>query len=484
MSAPENPLYLLDWPDTPGCVNADSLPTLAELRGHIVLMYFWNGSLVHARALLAELKPIEARFPEGLVLIGVHVPRFPAETEDAMVLKHINRNYVRHPVLNDRQHRLYRSFGLPGLPATVLLDAHGRIHGVYPGEGRGNELELSIDTLIREARDARILVSTPPFSPPRRPEPKAALSFPCGLAASEQRLYIADSGRNRVLECTFDGVVTRRFGCGNAGLWDGVEHECGMQLPQALCVAGDRLYVADTGNQVIRRVHLISGQVETMIGNGHLGREPRPHLSEARELPLSFPLGLAVAQERLYLAMSGVHQIWSFGLGLNPAQFGVPSGNGRIGSDDGYADQASFFEPQALAASRDTLYVLDSGSGALRAIRIADGIVNTLLTGDPHDQGDADGPSGVARMQYPRAMAFDAQRGVLWIADSYNGKLKVYSIVKRELKTLSLNYRFSNPGGLAVGNGALFIADTDAHELLRLDLKTGRMARLNFTDAA
>lgn len=483
MSAPEFPLYLPEWPEPPVCVNAEHAPTLAELRGRVVLLYFWSGSLIHARALLAELKPIEARFPEGLALIGVHVPRCPAEADDAMVLKHVNRNYVRHPILNDRRHRLYRDFGLPGLPTVVLLDARGRIHGVYPGEGRGTELELSIDALIHEARDAGILSRTP-LPPTRRPEAKAALNFPSGLAASEQRLYIADSGRNRVLECTFDGVVTRRFGCGNAGLWDGVEHECGMQLPQALAVTGDRLYIADTGNQVIRRAHLISGQVETMIGNGHLGREPRPQLSEARELPLSFPLGLAVAQDRLYVAMSGIHQIWSFGLGLNPAQFGVPSGSGRIGSDDGYADQASFCEPQAVAASRDTLYVLDAGSGALRAIRLADGIVNTLLTGHPHESGDADGASGVARMQYPRAMAFDAQRNVLWIADSYNGKLKVYSIVKRELKTLALNYRFSNPGGLAVGGGSLFIADTDAHELLRLDLKTGRMARLNFTDAA
>ena len=483
MSAPDNPLYLPEWPEALGSVNTDEIPTLAELRGRVVLLYFWNGSLVHARALLAELKPIEARFPDGLALIGIHVPRYPAEVGDAMVLKHVNRNYLRHTILNDSRQRLYRAFGLPGLPACVLLDARGRIHGIYPGEGRSNELELANDALILAARDARIFVpaSTPA---PRRPEPKAALSFPCGLATSEQRLYIADSGRNRVLECTFDGVVTRRFGCGNAGLWDGIAHECGMQLPQALCVAGDRLYVADTGNQVIRRVHLISGQVETMIGNGHAGREPRPHLCEARELPLSFPLGLATAQDRLYLAMSGTHQIWSFGLGLNAAQFGVPSGSGKAGSDDGYADQASFCEPQALAASRDTVYVLDSASGALRAIRLADGIVSTLLAGHLHDPDDADGISGTARMQYPRALTFDAQRNVLWIADSYNGKLKVYSIVKRELKTLALNYRFSNPGGLAIGGGALFIADTDAHELLRLDLKTGRMARLNLTDAA
>ncbi|MCU0755013.1 MAG: hypothetical protein MUE46_07810 [Xanthomonadales bacterium] len=483
MSAPEN-LYLPEWPEALACVNADQAPTLSELRGQVVLLFFWNGSLVHARALLAELKAIEARFPEGLALIGIHVPRYPAEVEDALVLKHINRSYLRHPVLNDRQHRWYRALGLPGLPASVLLDARGRIHGIYPGEGRGNELELAIDTLIHEARTARILVETPSGSAPRRAEPKASLSFPCGLAAGEQRLYVADSGRNRVLECTFDGVVTRRFGCGNAGLWDGVAHECGMQLPQALCVAGDRLYVADTGNQVIRKVHLISGQVETLIGNGQLGREPRPHLCEARELPLSFPLGLVAAQDRLYAAISGMHQIWSFGLGLNRAQFGVPSGSGKAGMDDGYADQASFCEPQALTASRDTVYVLDSGSGALRALRLADGIVSTLLAGELHEPGDADGPSGTARMQYPRAMAFDAQRNVLWIADSYNGKLKVYSIVKRELKTLALNYRFSNPGGLAIGGSALFIADTDAHELLRLDLKTGRMARLNLTDAA
>ena len=67
---------------------------------------------------------------------------------------------------------------------------------------------------------------------------------------------------------------------------------------------------------------------------------------------------------------------------------------------------------------------------------------------------------------------------MLWIADSYNNKIKVYSPSKNEVKTLNVNYRMQEPAGLCLADNALWISNQNAHELLRLDLKTGKLSRI------
>ena len=83
-----------------------------------------------------------------------------------------------------------------------------------------------------------------------------------------------------------------------------------------------------------------------------------------------------------------------------------------------------------------------------------------------------------ARMCHPTAIHADTARNVLWIADTLNNKLRVYGLAKNELKTLNINYNLQSPAGVCVAQGAVFIANTHAHEILKLDLKTGRLARL------
>jgi sugar lactone lactonase YvrE len=144
---------------------------------------------------------------------------------------------------------------------------------------------------------------------------------------------------------------------------------------------------------------------------------------------------------------------------------------------------ANFAQPMALALSKDYLYTLDSGASALRQIRLNDLLVSTLIGEGVYDAGDADGPASLARLQHPTAACFDAQRNVLWIADSYNNKIKVFSPSKNEIKTLNVNYKLQEPAGLALADNALWIANQNAHELLRLDLKTGKLSRVAVGDS-
>jgi streptogramin lyase len=89
-----------------------------------------------------------------------------------------------------------------------------------------------------------------------------------------------------------------------------------------------------------------------------------------------------------------------------------------------------------------------------------------------YDFGDAAGTRETARLQNPLAIALD-QRGIVFIADSYNGKIKALSLKSGAVRALNVKYRFLEPGGLSVAAGALWVANTNAHEIVRIDLATG-----------
>jgi sugar lactone lactonase YvrE len=121
------------------------------------------------------------------------------------------------------------------------------------------------------------------------PEPRQALRFPLGLAVSTERLYIADSGHHRILECSHGGRILRQFGLGTADFMDGNLAEAAFHRPQALVLERDSLYVADTGNHAVRRINLLTGIVDTLCGNGRPGAPVEGPVAQARQVSLDHP---------------------------------------------------------------------------------------------------------------------------------------------------------------------------------------------------
>lgn len=471
------PLYLQQFPDDLGWVNTPAPLKLSSLRGRATLLWFFTGSSVHCQTDLVELKTLESRFPDGLSIIGVHQPRYLAESDPARVLKTINRWFMRYPVIHDHEFVMWRLFGIQSWPTSVLLDAEGRVAGIYPGRDRRAEIEARINVVLDDAaqRDLRTFESAPHA---RKPEARTSVAFPQGLAASDKFVYVADTGRNRVLEMNHEGHIVRVFGSANAGLWDGRKTEAAFNAPQGLVLGKDALYVADTGNHALRRIRLLSGEVETIAGTG----KPASGASEAglpRTLALNAPTGLAMLHERLFIAMSGLQQIWLFD--LTTQTLGAWAGNGREDLVDGHGEFASFAQPGGLSMGKDCVYVADSGNNSIRAVRLVDAAVSTLIEGQLFESGDVDG-GAAARLANPRAVCADASRNVLWIADSMNGKLKVHALAKSETRTLNLNYALDQPSGITLAQGSLWLSNSNAHELLKLDMKTGKLLRVAISE--
>ncbi|KAA2284426.1 redoxin domain-containing protein [Arenimonas fontis] len=466
-----SPALAPELPDTLHWLNADPQP-LPAYRGRVLGLMFWNSGSAYCQNMVDELQRLQARFPLALSLLGLHVPKFDAELDSRLVLKAVNRMGLSFPVANDPGWVAWQHYGIRAWPSVALVDSQGRLRQVFAGDDQGPALEAAVSQLVEEADGA--------LSPPRQPrrlgaEPRLPLAFPAGLAAGENHLYVADTGHHRVLECSHSGRVLREFGTGHGDYLDGPVEEAAFRHPRGLCLVRESLYVADAGNHCIRRIRLLDGAVETVLGQGRSG-QPHEGKGKGADFALNQPWDLTGGIERLYIAMAGSNQIWEYDLGQSRMR--CLAGTGELGIADGPARSAMFAHPAALVQVQQMLYVADSATSAVRAVQIAQGQVQTLVGQGLYEFGDQDGQRREARMQLPLGLALDPGSPVLWVADAYNGLLRRLRLGGGDMATLELSHPLEQPAALAAGSGSLWIANTGAHEVLRYDLGTGKLTRL------
>jgi thiol-disulfide isomerase/thioredoxin len=471
VQAPELP-PALEW------VNTDQPPTLAALRGRVTLLHFWTFDCVNCLNLLPDLRYVENKYHDGLSVIGIHTPKYAYQREATPVLKAVNRHHIRHAVANDPNYLAWQAYGVSAWPTVAVVDAQGQLAALLPGEGRRQEIDTLVAHLLDEAaaRDMRVYESSVPV---QRPEPRLPLRFPRRLLVTDSVLWIADSGHNRILECTHEGRIQRQFGSGNPGFWDGRNQDAGFTEPQGMTLLKDALYVADTGNHALRRIRLLTGEVETVAGTGACGYDVPNDALEPTKLAMSAPTAVVGMGERLYFTLAGQHQIWQLDLIKN--RLAVFAGNGQLDLIDGDGPAASFAQPSGLALLGQQLVVADAAASAIRLVRLLDNRVSTLVGMGLYEFGDAPGRRDTARLQHPLDVCVDP-RGLVFIADSYNGKIKALNLRSGEVRALNLPYRLNEPAGVAVAAGALWIANTNAHEIVRVDLSSGQIRRLNFSE--
>jgi len=471
--APELP-DSLQWLNTP-----DGAISLADLRGKVVLLHFWTYCCVNCMHVLPELAALERRYPDNLVVIGIHSPKFPNERVEENVQKAINRYYIRHPVAHDVGFAVWKQYTIKAWPSIIYIDPEGYIVGVLRGEGKKNQLDKMIQQSIKDADSKKILQTTKIKTRPK-PEPVLELKFPGKVHIGRDRLFISDSGHNRVLECMPNGRIVHVYGSGAPGLLDGMSTEAAFENPQGLVQADDFLYVADTDNHVIRKIDLVTYEVSTVIGMGKIGRvKTFDTYEDPLHVPLNSPWALEHHNGILYIAMAGGHQIWSMDCSKNNIQ--VLAGTGVETLQDGNGRTAMFAQPSGLSMGEDiepNLFLVDAETSAVRSIRVRDNYVSTIAGKGLFDFGDVDGAKDVALFQHPLDVAFDPKRKVLWVADSYNHKLRHIKVSNGLVSSVRLSDELHEPAGLSLKEDTLYIADTNAHRICSVDLNTGKMQEL------
>ncbi|MGN6512698.1 MAG: thioredoxin-like domain-containing protein [Lysobacteraceae bacterium] len=464
--APELP-HTLEW------LNLPTPLRLGALRGRVCLLAFVNLGSAWSQQRLRDLAQLQARHGDRLQVVAVHAPRFEHERDARRAHRRLGLQALNFPVAHDADWAAWQHFGVEAWPTVLLLDGDGQLRGRFVGASGVHELEARAMALLEG------LETPDPGEAPilrRASEPAMPLRHPTGLAVNPGYLYVADSGHHRVLECDHAGRVLRQFGSGGADLLDGPAELAAFDRPHGLCLLRGALYVADSGNHAVRRIDLRSGEVATVLGCGRPGVPEPGAIADPRAVPLDQPRAVALAGETLLVACTGDNRVWRYHLGRHVLS--LAAGSGALAVRDGAGEEAAFAEPVALAAVQQRVYVCDGAGSAIRMLDERTGQVTTLVGLDAWQHGRADGARHDARLQDPQAIALDPEAPVLWIADAGNDLLRTLRLGGGELATWALPQRLHNPGGIAVAEGAVWIADTDAHAVLRLDTRSGALQRV------
>ncbi|WP_328398652.1 redoxin domain-containing protein [Streptomyces sp. NBC_00390] len=428
--------------------------TLTDLRGKCVVIDFWTFCCVNCLHVLDELRELEEKHRDTVVIIGVHSPKFVHEADHQAVVDAVERYQVHHPVLDDPELATWKQYAVRAWPTLVVIDPEGYVVAQHAGEGHAHAIEKLVEEL--EAEHAAKGTLRRGDGPYVAPEPVATdLRFPGkALVLPSGNFLVSDSTRHQLVELAADGEsVVRRIG-------DGEFNE-----PQGLALLPDgRVAVADTVNHAIRAYDPESGAIELLAGTGKQWWQGSPTSGPALEVALSSPWDVAWWGGKLWIAMAGVHQLWTYDPQDGTVQ--VAAGTTNEGLVDGPAAEAWFAQPSGLAADGERLWIADSETSAVRWID-RDLVVHTAVGTGLFDFGHRDGEAHQALLQHPLGVTA-LPDGSVAVSDTYNHALRRFDPSTGEVTTLATDLR--EPSGAVLVGDDIVVVESARHRLTRLRL--------------
>ena len=306
----QGPIHAPELTGAVAWLNVPAPLSLQALRGKVVLLDFWTYGCINCIHVLPDLQRLEARFGHELVVIGIHAAKFTNEKATENIRQIIRRYGIRHPVANDAEFRIWRAYAVRAWPSRVIIDPAGYLVGAASGEGNYEGFEDAIAAVVK-VFDERGEIDRRPIDLALETDvqPSTPLLFPGKVLADGDRLFVADSNHHQVVVLGRDGRTLERIGSGRPGSSDGSFESAAFRTPQGLALAGGRLFVADTGNHLVRAVDLGARTVSTVAGTGRQCTWEESG-GRATGVALNSPWDVAVAGPLLFIAMAGPHQVW------------------------------------------------------------------------------------------------------------------------------------------------------------------------------
>ena len=508
---------------------------LEDLRGKIVLLDFWTFCCINCLHVLDELRPLEEKYRDVLVTVGVHSPKFEHEADPVALAAAVERYEIHHPVLDDPELDTWQAYSARAWPTLVVVDPEGYIVAHLSGEGHAGGLESLVEELIAEHEAKGTLHrGDGPYVPAETTAgvlrfPGKLVPLPDGVGSAGETFLVSDTGHHRLVELAADlDTVLNIYGSGEKGWQDGSADAARFNEPQGLALlpedvrakAGYDVVIADSVNHRLRGLTLATGAVDTIAGNGvqrlldaenqraaaslaeagpgsvadeaasgeDLGEELAEVLATASsslgEDPLAVSLSSpwdvlwSTALNKVVVAMAGVHQIFSF----DPAngQVAVLAGTGLEGLQDGEATAAWFAQSSGLAQDANgSIWVADSETSALRVISFPEVKgservqVQTAIGTGLFDFGFRDGDAEEARLQHPLGVTV-LPDGSVAVADTYNGAVRRYDPATGTVSTLARG--FAEPSDVLMDTSA--VADGGEPLLIVVEANKHQLVRI------
>ena len=449
-----------------GWLNTVGGPRLVDLRGRFVLLDFWTSGCINCLHVLDELRPLEKRFADELVVVGVHSPKFVHEADHEALVAAVERYEVGHPVLDDPDLTTWQAYAVRAWPTLTLIDPEGFVVAQFSGEGHGHAIEALLAELVPEyeARGTLQRGDGPYVAP--EPEP-TELRFPGKVVGLPDGTWlVSDTKHHSLVVLDAEGsTVLRRIGAGERGLVDGAAELARFAEPQGVMVlpsdvaptVGYDIVVADTVNHALRGLRLADGTVQTIAGSG------RQWMQGSGTDDLSSPWDVAWWKGRVWVAMAGIHQLWTFDPLTGAVE--VAAGTTNEGLLDGPLDEAWFAQTSGLAATETRLWLADPETSSIRWID--DTGVNTAVGTGLFDFGFRDGPAGDALLQHPLGVTA-LPDGSFAVCDTYNDAVRRFDPQTGEVSTLAAGLR--EPSAAVVDGDTLLVVESAAHRLTRVSL--------------
>jgi sugar lactone lactonase YvrE/peroxiredoxin len=500
-----NPIiHAPDFPKDFAWLNTNQpLSFKSNLKGQVVVMDFWCYCCINCMHVIPDLEALEQKYKDQpVVILGVHSNKYDNEADPANIRAAIQRYEIHHPVIVDQDHKIWDSYDVHSWPTIVVVGADGNIIGGVSGEGHRDLLDKVISQALADAKKAGTLAAAP-LQLPHEGEVRAAsgLSFPGKVIADAtgNHLIVIDSNHNRIVIASYPDAsgkskVEQIIGSGKQGHADGDFAAATFNRPQGGVVSGNILYIADTENHLIRRADLAKKTVTTILGTGKQDFDPEAGKS-GRAQGLNSPWDLAIGGgggNRLYISQAGQHQL--FAMNLMTGMTEVAAGTSREDIADGPAARANLAQPSGLAldAKNQILYFADSEVSAVRELNLKTQEVSTIVGHGLFTFGDLDGAQNTALLQHALGVTLSADGSKLYVADTYNHKIKTIDPVTSSAVTLAGTgksgtggmgqpIQFFEPASVSTGSATeLFIADTDNHRIVRLNPASGEWKEITF----
>ncbi len=321
------------------------------------------------------------------------------------------------------------------------------------------------------------------------------LNSPNSLALdSSSNVYVADTGNHTIRRITTAGIVsTLAGGTGVAGASNALGIAARFSSPKGVAVyrntsfpaTNGTVYVADTGNHVIRKI-TTDGSVTTFAGLAGTSGSVDGSSGAGSTSRFSSPEGIVVrgSDGFIFIADTGNHTIRQ--IASNGAVSTLAGTAGSSGATNAFGNAARFSSPRGVALdSAGNVYVADTGNHLIR--KIVNGLVSTLA-GDAGQSGSTNGTGTAARFSSPEGVAVDSV-GNVYVVDTGNHLIRRITsagVVTTLAGSAGLAgstddsgaaARFNSPRGLAVDSSGLFVADTSNH-LIRKVTTAGVASRL------
>ena len=421
-----------------GLAWSNSAPVLlSELKGRIVLLDFFTFGCINCLNNLQTVRSLHALYGDQLCVIGVHTGKFPHEKEASALQKALQRHGIRFAVVNDPQHLTADAYAVKGWPTTILIDDRGYIAEHRIGEQKLEAWQTTLSSFGMEPHPEHPAVKAP----------DRALAFPQKVLATDSFLAVANTGSGEVWLSDYDGSV--------------FDIIADLQEPMGMAYADEKLYICENGGGRIICFDTVTKEKRTVIEG------------------LRNPFDIVIEKGDIVVTAAGSHQILLYDLATMELQ--TVYGNRFEALRDGRADECQLAQPSGLALMEETIWFVDAESSSLR--KIENGEMTTAIGEGLFTYGDSN--EGELLLQHPQGVCAGivgdgCGGGRLFIADTFNNKVKAYFPDDNSMMTLLEG--LNEPGGIAKRGCELYIADTNAHEIIAFDLSKmqSRVMRFRF----